>query len=414
MPEQSTRPLILLSTYFPYGSGEVFLENELSVLADHFSQVYLLPMLPYGEQRPLDERVTLLNPSPPSCSKSADFLRGLTSRGFISEWRKSPGFPLSFAQLYLVARTLGIARRIEQRILQTVADYGLRDGIVYAYWMSQSCLGGVHAADKLGWPLVSRAHGGDLYTERYPGNYLPWQETKIRGTSRIFTVSEDGSRYLTDRYPDIGNRFSVSRLGVADRGVTPHTPGSGDALHLVSCSTVLSLKRVDLIYKTVTELGRRHPERTIRWTHFGDGPGFAAIETDRAQATLAPRNVQINLAGRAPNDAIIQYYQQEQADLFINYSTTEGVPVSIMEAFSCGIPAVAPDVGGISELIEPQTGLLFHANDSPEKVATLISGLWTEGKLPSMGIEARSMWASQYDRDENYRKFALELMGVQR
>ena len=113
--------------------------------------------------------VTLLNPSPPSCSKSADFLRGLTSRGFISEWRKSPGFPLSFAQLYLVARTLGIARRIEQRILQTVADYGLRDGIVYAYWMSQSCLGGVHAADKLGWPLVSRAHGGDLYTERYPG-----------------------------------------------------------------------------------------------------------------------------------------------------------------------------------------------------------------------------------------------------
>jgi len=39
MPEQSTRPLILLSTYFPYGSGEVFLENELSVLADHFSQV---------------------------------------------------------------------------------------------------------------------------------------------------------------------------------------------------------------------------------------------------------------------------------------------------------------------------------------------------------------------------------------
>ena len=81
MPEQSTRPLILLSTYFPYGSGEVFLENELSVLADHFSQVYLLPMLPYGEQRPLDERVTLLNPSPPSCSKSADFFTRVNQQG---------------------------------------------------------------------------------------------------------------------------------------------------------------------------------------------------------------------------------------------------------------------------------------------------------------------------------------------
>lgn len=465
MPEQSTRPLILLSTYFPYGSGEVFLENEIAVLADHFRQVYLLPMLPYGKKRNLDERVTLLDPTPPSCSKSADFFRGLTDRKFVAEWRTSPGFPGSMSQLYLVARTLGIARRVESRILQTVREHGLENGIIYAYWMSQSCLGGVHTARTLGWPLVSRAHGGDLYTERYTGNYLPWHETKIRGASRIFTVSEDGSRYLSDRYPDISNRFCVSRLGVSDRGTTRHTPGSGTTLHLVSCSTVLPLKRVDLIYRTASELARLHPDRTIRWTHFGDGPDFGALQAlvekqvdgDAASSGIArgsteqgilreetpqrsPRkeaaegnhtqeqintpadgifstvigNLQVHLAGRAANDAIIRYYQQEEADLFINYSTTEGVPVSIMESFSCGIPAVAPRIGGMQEIIQESNGHLFDMDDQPENVAALISGLWRDGRLASMGEEARKMWASRYNRDENYRRFARELMEVQR
>jgi glycosyltransferase involved in cell wall biosynthesis len=56
-------------------------------------------------------------------------------------------------------------------------------------------------------------------------------------------------------------------------------------------------------------------------------------------------------------------------DLFLNVSTTEGVPVSIMEAFSAGIPVYATNVGGTSEIVNSGNGKLMDKDLTPEKLA---------------------------------------------
>ncbi|NCO54621.1 MAG: glycosyltransferase, partial [Bacteroidetes bacterium] len=46
-------------------------------------------------------------------------------------------------------------------------------------------------------------------------------------------------------------------------------------------------------------------------------------------------------------------------DLFINVSESEGIPVSIMEALSAGIPVIATNVGGTNEIVNNDVGFLI-------------------------------------------------------
>ncbi|MDI6402665.1 glycosyltransferase [Balneolaceae bacterium ANBcel3] len=412
MISSGKKDLILLTNAFPYSNAEVFLEKELPFLPDAFNRVFLLPLFPEGTPRRYDERIILLSSSPPSLFPLFEFLRGIfcSTTFFFEEWKRSPGYPLSLRKLYLIARTAGIAKRIEHRIEQAASTYGIKNALIYSYWMNQGCIGGIFAAKRHGWKVVSRTHGGDLYTERYPGNYLPWHQWKVQNLDAIMPVSRNGAMYLKNRYPGIQKKIFHQRLGVADLKPVSHTPGSGNSLHIASCSSVIPLKRVNLILETVLSLKKILPEHNVRWTHFGNGPLLKEIE---AKAKAAHTDgLDIHLTGHIDNSKIPAYYHSEKVDLFINYSTTEGIPVSIMEAFSCGIPAAAPDVGGISELVSSENGLLFDHEDTPEVVAHQIFTLFIEGGLSERGKQARNMWARDYDLSQNFTSFALFLASI--
>jgi glycosyltransferase involved in cell wall biosynthesis len=63
------------------------------------------------------------------------------------------------------------------------------------------------------------------------------------------------------------------------------------------------------------------------------------------------------------------------ADIFVNASLDEGLPLTIIEAMSAGLPIVAAPVGGIPEVItHNKTGLLLRSDrsDLTEKLAQLI------------------------------------------
>lgn len=397
-------------------------------LLESFSRVMVLPMFASGIARTVSSKVQIIQPSSFSAFKTVDFLRGLRCAGnmFTSEWKRSPQFPFSPYGLYLTARTLGIACRIDQQIRESAHAMRLLkqdSGIIYSYWMNQASIGAIMAARKLGWPVVCRAHGGDLYTERYPNNYLPWHDWKVRNMDYVLPVSEDGLRYLLSRYPEKADQVRVFRLGVRDPlpEMKEKKTGHCDTVapfHLVSCSSVIPLKRVELIFETAVALHKLladTPGSTgsrIRWTHIGGGPGYAALKK-RALSTTLP-GLQIHLPGHLPTDRITSYYQEEEADLFINYSTSEGIPVTIMEAFSCGIPAAAPRTGAIPEIVDSETGIPFDVHARPTEVARLIRDALTDRTLQLKGKNARLRWKKDYDHSANYRCFTHFLIGLTR
>ena len=69
-----------------------------------------------------------------------------------------------------------------------------------------------------------------------------------------------------------------------------------------------------------------------------------------AKRELGARNdVTYTFKGNTDKKLILYYYRAEQVDVFINTSDSEGVPVSIMEAMSYGIPCISRIVGSNAE-----------------------------------------------------------------
>jgi len=113
---------------------------------------------------------------------------------------------------------------------------------------------------------------------------------------------------------------------------------------------------VDVVVRAFAEVKRLYPE--ARLDLVGGGPLEAQIRglVDR----LKLRDV--NFAGVAPHRQIAKFY--DRADIFINGSCLDNMPVSILEAFASGIPVVSTAPQGIRYLVEhDRTGLLSEPGD---------------------------------------------------
>jgi glycosyltransferase involved in cell wall biosynthesis len=88
------------------------------------------------------------------------------------------------------------------------------------------------------------------------------------------------------------------------------------------------------------------------------------------------------------------------ADLFVSSSVTEGLPVSLLEAMSAGLPAVVTDVGGMGEVARLSgAATLVPSSDPQAMAAALCDSIVRRQELPKMG-QLASYCYEQYFRPE--------------
>lgn len=149
----------------------------------------------------------------------------------------------------------------------------------------------------------------------------------------------------------------------------------------------------------------------MHWVHIGAGPLEDELKK-RARERLGPRNhITYEFLGSLTNEQLMGFYRGTYADVFVNTSSAEGIPVTIMEAQSFGIPVVAPRVGGIPEIVSEHTGRLFDVDASPLTIAYLISEIL---RLPTSDVaamrqQALQNWKTHYNADRNFSNFVAEL-----
>jgi glycosyltransferase involved in cell wall biosynthesis len=159
------------------------------------------------------------------------------------------------------------------------------------------------------------------------------------------------------------------------------------------------LKRVERIPSILERL-----ERPVRWVHFGDGPARAEVE--RA-ATELPPTVDWTLKGSVERNEILEFYRANRVNVFLSVSSTEGLPFSIMEAISFGVPVVATDVGGVPEIVSAETGFLVGIDDSAAEIAAALARV-LDGEGPRVE-ETLRFFESNFDAEINFRRFAAIL-----
>ena len=185
---------------------------------------------------------------------------------------------------------------------------------------------------------------------------------------------------------------------------------------LISCSSCISLKRIDLIIKALSLINDESLEGgNLRWVHFGDGELLHDLQ-NLAEKSLSTRSrISYEFKGQIPLEEILGYYAGCDKAGFITTSETEGSPVSIQEALSYGIPVIGTSVGEIPYMIKGNGYLLPKDPDDSEvknAVLLLYSDSLDNDRFDEMKKNSYKLWKEYYNGSQNAIYFTNKLIDI--
>jgi glycosyltransferase involved in cell wall biosynthesis len=96
----------------------------------------------------------------------------------------------------------------------------------------------------------------------------------------------------------------------------------------------------------------------------------------------------------------------EESDIFVNPSYSEGLPTSVMEAASVGLPIIATDVGGTKEIIKHGKSGFVIIPHKPHVIAEFIKViLKDEAAAKSMGVMAKNTVMAKFNWDSIEKQY---------
>jgi L-malate glycosyltransferase len=132
---------------------------------------------------------------------------------------------------------------------------------------------------------------------------------------------------------------------------------------------------LDVVVRAIEEIQRGFPEATLDLV--GTGPLEPQVRKLVQELNLSG----VNFAGAVPHPRISHFY--DAADIFINASNLDNMPVSILEAFASGTPVVTTAPEGMSYLVEHERTGLLSAPGDPRTLSANVMRLLKDPGLAS-------------------------------
>lgn len=131
----------------------------------------------------------------------------------------------------------------------------------------------------------------------------------------------------------------------------------------------------------------------LQLTIIGDGP----LKRDVMNAAAA--DARITYAGALDRDTVLKHMRKAEVLAFPSL-WYEGMPMTIVEAYACGTPVLANDIGSMQSIVASQrTGRLLPPGDIDAWSKALFE---PDLNLPTYGKAARAVFETQYSAQQNY------------
>ncbi len=181
----------------------------------------------------------------------------------------------------------------------------------------------------------------------------PRTRQALRDADRLVVPSE----YLENVFGEFGLK-AWSIPNIVDSSQLPFRRRKPLRPYLICSRGFHSYYCVDVVVRAFAEVQKHFPH--ARLDLVGGGPLETAIRSLVRDLKLTG----IEFKGVVKHETIGDCY--DAADIFINASRLDNMPVSVLEAFACGLPVVTTEPEGMRYLVEHErTGLLSQVGDAP-------------------------------------------------
>ena len=384
--------IIYITASLPYGSAEPFSVPEIEGLRRLGHRVTVVPMHPSGQV------IHVKN----------DWLEGVVTEGLVSprivwsmlkgigKWRKQI---VRAAALVAKSRNLGIVAKnalvFSKGVWLAEMAQRLRADHIHANWASCPATIGLVASELSGIPWSFTGHRVDIQ-----GNNL--LDLKAERATFVRFISESG-RHLAR---SVGSTLAAEQAEVVHLGVLlpPRCTENRDAkaaseVPVVLCAANLyGLKAHEDLIHAVKILHSRQIFCEL-WLA-GDGPLRKSLQQLVLMLDLAGS---VKFLGQLPHDEIIAFYRSGRISCTVLASLIEGIPVSLMEAMSFGVPVVATGVGGIPELLGGGCGIIVPPRDPVALANGIAEVLTDDGVRVGLARAGRQRIEAEYSVEHNVK-----------
>ncbi len=408
--------LAMIVKHYPYEGGEPFVHRELETLSTVFGEIVLISRKPVAE----GEKPVFVLPSnvrhfniPVSASRKGK-IRALIS-GLMDNGLSRVLTDLRAQHVPLRSLTLKTALGYDEqrlflgrRIFNLFRGHGLRyaDFVWYSYWNDEAAylLADWRRSGIIG-NAFSRTHGFDIYAERHPFNYLPYRGFMAEHLTGVHCISDHGRNYLMSKNEGFQGKFITARLGVTDRDIV--SPSPRQPLRVLSLSGIDRVKNLESLIAGLSLI----EDITVEWHHVGSGnnaPHIRLIRSLAADKLGGLSNVIFTFHGFVQPKELFGKLGEIVPHVLLNTSTFEGIPVSMMEAASIGLPIIGPNVCGVPEIVlHGENGFLIDPQ-SPDDIRDRLHEMATMGdeKYEAMCRRSQEIQRERFNAERNYREFA--------
>jgi colanic acid/amylovoran biosynthesis glycosyltransferase len=357
--------ILYITSSLPHGKGEAFVIPEIEELLKRGHEVLLVPMYPRGPVLHGDGAL-LLDHAVVRPLLSAEILAGALTQ----LWSDLPGTLRALGRLFK-SRSASI-------LLKNLAVYpkGLwlarllqryRPDHVHVHWAATSATLGLVAAGLSDVPWSITAHRFDIVED----NLL---DLKAREACFVRAISDRGARELRAFISSPSAWPSVLHMGVYLPPLEDRERGFDcDEPRIVTPANLLEVKGHRYLIDAVKIL----EDRSV-YVHAdlaGLGPERENLERRVEELGLQNR---VSFLGAVPHQKLLSQLAAGRWDMLVLPSVItpageqEGIPVALIEALGCQVPAISTSTGGIPELFEDIAEAPLVSPRDPEALAGAI------------------------------------------
>jgi glycosyltransferase involved in cell wall biosynthesis len=365
--------LVYLTANAPFGTGEEFILREALTLQELGANLLVVPRdgtgsLFHAVGLPLVETAVRMGLFNPRIAIGALFFvltkPSVALSVLYDVVRHAESFKVMAKNLLVMPKAFYLSTKIAPEEV----------GHIHVHWGTTTATIGYILSRVTGVPWSMTLHRGDIHAN----NLL---RLKVRSASFVRCISEQGKDLLSGILgkADHAQKIQVIHMGVDLRHPFETELKSRGPYVIVTPASLLPVKGHRYLIEAYSILLRRG-FRNFKAVFCGQGPLEPSLRKYIEENELSDF---IEMAGQVPHGKLMKMYEERRVDLIVLPSIKtddgehEGIPVSLMEAMSYGVPVISTRTGAIPELLVDRSGILCDERN-PAQLADAIQALLSD------------------------------------
>ena len=298
---------------------------------------------------------------------------------------------------FLTKRMADVVHSVDFDVMHVHDWLAAFSGISFKHYLKKPMVLTVHSTE------IGRAQG--LHSpDSFSINGIEWWATYE--ADRVIVCSQSMKNEICghfnlpwDKVDVIPNAIDATKYQTSvDRGSVRQRYGVGYGEKLVLCvGRLVPQKGIEYFIRAIPNIAKRYPE--AKFVIVGEGWSRDILE---AEARASGQNRKIQFTGFASDKEVINL--MTSADVLVVPSVYEPFGIVALEGMATGVPVIASQVGGLSEVIEHDRTGLFVFPRSSESIA------WGIDRVLSDPDHAK--WLTENAKEKLHKAYSWEAVAM--